>query len=141
MANVKSGPVKVTATKAKERTFFEPNEWYKATLESAEIGKGTYGPYVKFNFKIVDGKLEDGGDAAGKPINALMSMELAPGTKLWEWTTALFGREPEIDEEVDFSAFYGCKYRVLIEDRKNKKDPDSRYQHVKILKKIVKKPK
>ena len=114
----------------------EPDEWYVAEFTGAEIGQGKFGPYIKFNFELCNGNYEDATPAKGHKVTRLLDATLSPSRPLWQWATVITGKEPNLEkaEGVDLTSAYGEKFRVLIKDRKKKKDDDKRYQEVDTIK-------
>lgn len=119
----------------------EPDEWYKAEFTKAEIDQGKYGPWIKMTFKLLSGQTEEGQDARGLTINAMMDATISPSKPLWKIVAAMLGREPKIEEDVDLTAFYGERFRVFVSDKVPKKGATNQkiYQNVVTIKKLKKK--
>lgn len=124
--------------------FLEPDEWYLAELEKAESNEGQYGPYVKFTFKILNGELENGKTAKGKRATRILDASLSPSKPLGQWAKVFLGRDLKVGESVNFTSYYGDKFRVLVKDKKPAKGGKSdgkRYQNVDTIKRPKKKEK
>ena len=139
-ATVKATSIK--ATKDEERVYFEPDEWYLGEFTEVEINEGTYGPYMIMKFKILNGQMEDGTSAKGKTCTQMVNAVLSPSSELWKFVKVFTKSEPEIDEDYDLTSHYGEKFRCYIKDKKkNKNNPDKRFQHVETIKRRAKKTK
>lgn len=132
---------RLQARKDEPYTNFESHEWYVGRFDGCEVKQGQYGEYLILGFTILNGELEDGKPAKGRKCNLLSDAALMPSRQLWEHVSVLIGREPDIDEEVDLTAFYGKKYKVHITNEKDKKNPDVVYSRIKKLKRYKKKSK
>lgn len=137
----KKGIIKVL--KERELVYFEPDEWYPAKFIEHEIGDGQYGEYVIMGFEFLGGELENGQPAKGLRLSAIMNNECAPETTLYDFIKVIMGETPDVDEEVDLSAYYDTKVRVFVEDRKLKKGvkDQTRRQSVTKLRHYTKKKK
>jgi len=94
----------------------EDKEWYPAKFVEAELGDGKFGPYVKLKFELLAGERADGTDAKGMPVTLIANAELSPSSKLMRFYVQINGGvEPDIDDEIDFTAFYGSKFDVFVE--------------------------
>lgn len=125
-------------TKEAVRKYAESDEWYKAEFVKAEPGKGQFGPYVKLTFKLLGGQCEDGDSAKGLTINTMMNMDLALNSPLYKFACVFLGKKLAEDDDVDFTSFYGEKYRAFVTDKPNKKNDGKRYQMVKTIKQLKK---
>jgi hypothetical protein len=128
----------LVASKDKERKYFEPDEWYKAEFEKAETGKGQFGPWIKFTFRVLDGVTESGESAKGLTATEMMNAELTPSQKLWKWIKVFFDKEPEVGKNYDITTFYGERFRILIKDKESKKKDAARYQRIDAIKRLKK---
>lgn len=135
----KDGVFKVQ--KAPKFVAFCDHEWYIGKFTKHDIGKGVYGDYVKLQFTILKGEMEDGSDAKGKQCSAMMNAEINPKSKLFEFVQVFEdGRELELDEVIDLSSYYGKVVKVFIEDRKKKgDDDDKRFQNITKIRNLKKK--
>ena len=112
----------VLAEKTLNFARLEAGEWYNGVFEEFATGEGKYGMWCRLEFKVRDGQTEDGESAKGETVSGFTNYEVAPGTLLYDAVCAFTGqKELEPDEEIDLEAYYGCKCRIFIEDRKVKK--------------------
>lgn len=126
----------------KQEIRFEPDEWYKAEFDEAEVrDDGQYGPYAIMQFKILNGNLENGNKAKGLRCSAMMGAVIAEGSEFWKFATAFAGREPKIGKTFKLSTYFGNKYKIFIEDHtpKRGKRAGQTMQRVKKIKKLKKK--
>lgn len=120
-----------------ERKRVEPDEWYIARFEKAEMNPaGKFGPYIRLFFKLLSGETTEGKEAKGMQVTRIVDAKLNPASPLWAFAKGLSGAEPKVGENFDISAYFGQKYRVLVVDRKPKKgaESDEIYQEVKSVK-------
>lgn len=104
-----------------------PEGLYLAKFTGLDGGEGLYGPWVKLEFEIVEGK------HAGTKRSVVASAKLTGGkkpSKLYTLTKSMLGKEPE--GTVDYEQLIGNTYNVLVEtDQKS----DGEWQNVtKIMK-------
>ena len=133
----KGGMLKMQKDKPME--FLNDSEWYVGKLVEHTVEDGMYGPFVKMTFQILSGETENGNDAKGKKINAMMDATLSPKSKLYPVVKALMGKEPPMGKTIDLKAYYGKKVKIFIEDKKKKNDDGKRYQNVTKVKPLAKK--
>jgi len=106
----------------RENIRFEPDEWYRAEFEEAEIREGDYGKYVLMKFSLLNGYKENSEQSAkGLRCTALMNGKITEGSDFWKFATVLAGREPKIGKSFKLSAYFGNKYKIFIEDVNIKK--------------------
>ena len=117
----------------------EPDEWYKASFEEAEIKEGLYGDYLQLNFKLRSGYLEDSEQPAkGLPQVAFINLPINPESDNAILIKNLTGKAVEDGEQVDLTPHYGSVYKVFVTDKVSKKDKTVRQSIFKV-KKITKK--
>ncbi len=153
MSDVKEGEVKkkklkkkiggdLSFTVQKEVPYdnLEADEWYTAVLEGVTKDEGQYGPYLKFDWKILTGETESGKPAKDKKVSRIMDAVVAPGKPLGDWFKVFSGKDLEVGASLSLKPYIGCKYRVFITDKKAKKGQvlDKRYQLVEKIKRLVK---
>jgi len=110
---------------------FESHTWYVAKLESHDIGEGKFGDFIKLKFTVLGGQLENGEPAKGATATAIFNAMVSPKSPLYEFVQVFEDmRDLDIDEEIDFSSYYGKKVKVFIQDRKPKPGDDSKFQNV-----------
>jgi len=138
-------PMKFKMQKSMQDELPQSHEWYKAEFIDANSKPGKYGDMLFLNFKLLDGFLEDGESSAkGKRVSALTSTELSPSSSLYDFVKGLNGgKEIDLDDEVDISAFYGNRYKVFVEVAvpKGSKDNKPRIKVTKVKKLVVDKTK
>lgn len=116
----------------------EPDEWYTAKFEEADIDDGAYGEYVLIKFKLLGGYKEDTEDSAkGLFAVAFINLPVNPGSDHAKLAEGITGEEVEEDVDIDLTPFYGKKFKILISDKKNKKTKEvtQRITRIKSVKK------
>jgi hypothetical protein len=132
--------------KGKEPTkLLEQAEWHVVEfIECQENpGKGEYGDYLIFVFEVTKGTLEDGEtDAKGVQCRYVSGADVRVNNTAWWIITRLLGTDEfEEDDDIDISSCIGEKYRIMVEHKAKKGDPDTIYNDIKMLKKYVPKKK
>lgn len=118
--------VKVTGREAPE---YEPIEagTYDAYVKEFEEADGSFGPQAMFTFEILnDEEYEDKtlrGYASLKEDEETGEYTCWPGTKLWDWITAMRGGdELGLDEDFELDDLVGLKCRIQVTVKPRKKD-------------------
>jgi len=100
-----------TATKAKAPEIEEG--LFEADFDGVEEGPELqFGPTLRWNFTAYVQ-----GDPT--PINGLTTRSSSTRSKAYTWLSAILGRQPEVDENIDIDTLKGRRCRVMIEDNKN----------------------
>lgn len=101
-------------------------EWYKMKFTEHEIRQGNFGDYILLKFKILSGFDEEGKEATGRIASGMLNAILSPKSPLYRLVKACNGgKELDIDDEVDLSAFYGKIIKGFVENKK-KRDKEGR---------------
>jgi hypothetical protein len=112
---------KLVVKKEKVRQNLNSHEWYKAEFKNAEIKPGKFGPYCRFQFEIKNGLLEDDETSAkGTLTSAMCDAEVTLGSKMYDFVAGIIGNDPELDEGIDITPYYGDTYEVFIVTEKKK---------------------
>jgi len=82
---------------------------YQARIRRIEPGEGTYGPYLKFEFEIMNDP-----DYAGEIIFALASETFSPKSKLRGWVQTLTGRTFEEGDPFDTDDILRLPCRISL---------------------------
>lgn len=94
---------------ARRRAFSPPAGKYFTALIAIEETPGQFDRVAwRWSFAVTEGQ------HVNKVAERLTGTDLKAGTKLVEHVEALLGRELADDEEVDFLAFVGRKFEVVI---------------------------
>ena len=122
----------------KDKVFppFEDKCWYKAKFKEFDTGEGKFGPLFFLRFEALAGEMEDGSDAKGNQVQAIVSQDLTPKSKLYEFVLIFEGRPLEEEDVIDLEAYLGKKVLIFIENSKKEKDDGTPYQNVTALKVI-----
>ena len=93
------------------RTVYEvlPQDIYMAEVLDIEECEGDYGDQLKFTFDLLD--LDD------RQQFGWTSKKLSPKSKLWAWTRALLGSEPEGDLDCDRLINRKCRLSLSVETK------------------------
>lgn len=130
-----SSPSRLKVKKEKVRLNLESHEWYRAKFLNAEIKEGQYGEYCRFSFEVLSGYMEDGETKAkGTLTSALCDAEVCLGSKMYEYVSAILGYEPDLDDDLDITPFYGDTFEVNILTEKKKGAEKAHSNVVKIRK-------
>ncbi len=135
------GDLDFTVEKEVPYDCLEPDEWYTAELESVSKEEGQFGPYLKFDWKILSGPETEGKkDCKGKKVTRIMDAIVAPGKPLGEWFKVFSGKDLEVGAKLSLKPYLGNKYRVLVTDKKAKKGQvlAKRFQLVEKIKRLKK---
>lgn len=115
--------------KGREAPEYEPIEagTYDAYVKEFEEANGSFGPQVMFTFEILnDEEYEDKtlrGYASLKEDEETGEYTCWPGTKLWDWITAMRGgQELGVDEDFELDDLVGLKCRIQVTVKPRKKD-------------------
>lgn len=137
----KGGAYAVKMGKDKVFPPFEDKCWYKAKFKELDTGEGKFGPLFFLRFEALSGEMEDGSDAKGQQCQAIVSQELTPKSKLYEFVKVFEGRSLDEDDVIDLEAYLGNKVLIFVENSKKEKEDGSPYQNVTAIKKIKSKKK
>jgi hypothetical protein len=93
------------------RTVYEvlPEDIYMAEVLDIEEVEGDYGDQLKFTFDLVE--LDD------RQQLGWCSKKLSPKSKLWAWTRALLGSEPDGDLDCDRLINRKCRLSLSVETK------------------------
>lgn len=109
----------------------ESHEWYRAEFVDANLADGKWGPVVHLKFKLLSGETEEGNSAEGCEARAMTGADLTPSSPLMDYVTTFNGgEEPDIDDDVDLTVYYGEEYDVHVQVTEPKGDDDRRYANV-----------
>jgi hypothetical protein len=114
--------IKVNRQEAPEYEPMVPGEYRARVKELEEQEDGQYGPSVKLRFEILDDE-----DYDDRVISGFCPLKLDdegdytmwPGTKLWDWATALLGDVEPFDLE-DLDDLVGKEARIVVVQKKKK---------------------
>jgi len=119
----------------------EPDEYYKARFDECVIGEGKFGQYARLVFTILSGNIEDSDESAKDlRMSALCPANITPNNSAWPLMKGITGKDPEVNEAVDITPFYGKIYKVMVSDGKAKPDGFIS-QNITKIKKYVRKAK
>ena len=84
---------------------------YPAVIQEIQEDEGKFGPQLRFQFVILDGD----GQLTNRQIRGWCSAKWGPGTKLFEWTKAILGKNcppPGAALDTDLLLRRRCDIRV-----------------------------
>ena len=109
----------------------EPDEFYKAKFIKCYVADGTYGPYARLEFKLLNGNIENTEETAkGLQMSAFCPANITKTNSAWPIMKALIGKDPTIDESLDVTPYYGKLYNVLVTDGKKVNDDGTAQQSI-----------
>jgi len=85
-----------------------PNNVYNVKVKAIKEKELKYGETLIFDFEITEGKEK------GKIVSGFANKKLNPGTKLWDWTSAM-GLTLEAGKQLETDDLIGCYCRILTE--------------------------
>jgi hypothetical protein len=138
----KASPSRLRIVKEKPKQNLQSHEWYKAEFTEASTGDSKFGgEYLRLQFKILDGYMEDDETPAeGTMTSALMDADIEQGKKSYELIAGILGADPDLTDDLDITPYYGDVYEVniLTEQKKNQ---DRAHSNVVAIRKPRKKKK
>jgi len=142
------GKVKLSSLTVEEKPAFPvfmDAEWYKAKFVDAEVKEGKYGEYAILKFEILNGYMEDEEtEAKGRNANMLVDCKVYPGSGMFNFIEKIAGETPDVEDDIDLTAYYGTKCEVHFENKEKKDgsgDVNSNINKVRLPKKKKKKGK
>lgn len=108
-------------------------KWLEAELVNITKDKAPFGDVLKWYFELTDEvySYEKGGEAKRREISGVTSFACNPGSKMYNWYSAISRSTPEVGESLNLKGIINSPCKIMAgEPKSGVKNPNNKFQNV-----------